>query len=264
MSYQLRTDTLGRNRLNLQGQLYNPGSQKFLLSQGVKKEQSILEIGCGSGSMTTWLAEQVGKQGRVLAIDNSRPQVRATERLVKKFKLRQVQCLELSLFDLDQLQEKFDIIYLRCVLIHLKEPNDALAKIIPRLKKNGKLIIEEIINSCNFSLPESEAFKKRRFIIEQFFIRNGLNPNFGLTLKTILQKNKFKDIQESLFQPILKSNTERKLLSLILHEAKEKFISLEILSLSEWDKLLAELEAMQNDKNCFVALSSLYQICAQL
>lgn len=36
-SYQLRTDALGRKGLDLQGKLYNPGSENFLLAQGIKK-----------------------------------------------------------------------------------------------------------------------------------------------------------------------------------------------------------------------------------
>lgn len=257
--YQLRTDNLGRKRLNLQGALYNPASHQFLLSQGIKKGQSILEVGCGSGTMTTWLAEQVGKKGRVIAIDNSPPQVLATSRLVSKLRLKQVECRELSVFDLGTLSEKFDIVYVRCVLIHLSEPNLALKNIYHVLKKNGRIVIDEILNSCNFCHPESEAFIKRRYVIEQFFLRNGLNPNFGLTLKSELKKLKLTDIQESLYQPILKLS-HRKLLSLFLIENKDKFIALGILTEGKWEKLLNELILMEKDEKFFVALSSLYQI----
>lgn len=257
--YQLRTDNLGRKRLNLQGSLYNPASYQFLLSQGIKKGQSILEVGCGSGTMTTWLAEQVGKKGKVLAIDNSPSQVLATSRLVNKLRLKQVECRELSVFDLSTLKEKFDIVYVRFVLIHLSDPNLALKNIYPVLKKNGCIVIDEILNSCNFCHPESAAFIKRRHSIEQFFLRNGLNPNFGLTLKAELKQLKLTNFQESLYQPVLK-RSHRKLLSLFLIENKDKFIALGILTENEWEKLVNELMLMEKDEKFFVALSSLYQI----
>lgn len=260
--YQLRTDSLGRKRLNLQASLYNPGSYQFLISQGIKQNQTILEVGCGSGSMTTWLAEQVGKKGKVIAIDNSSSQIKATTRLVDKLGLKQVKCIELSVFDLDKLKEKFDIVYIRCVLIHLSDPILALKKGIQALKKNGIIVIDEILNSCNFCFPEQTVFAKRRYVIEQFFKRNGLNPNFGLTLKSEFKKLKLIDIQESLYQPILKKN-QRKLLSLFLIENKEKFIALGILTEQQWKKLLFELQLVERDKDTFVALSSLYQICGR-
>lgn len=261
--YQLRTDVVGRKRLNLQGELYNPGSQYFLLAQGIDKGQSVLEVGCGSASMTPWLAEQVGKTGRVLAIDNSFPQVLATQKIIKKLGLKQVECREFSVFELERLKEKFDIIYLRCVLIHLTEPDAALKQIYRGLKKGGKVVIDEITNSCNFCYPENPAFLKRRHVIEQFFKRNGLNPNFGLSLKSRLKKLKFSNIHEFMYQPILNNPKQKKLLTLFLHESKNKFISLGILTEKEWTKLVKELEKLETEKNSFISLSSLYQISAE-
>lgn len=259
-SYQLRTDSIGRKRLNLQGEVYNPGSQNFLLSQGIKKGQSILEVGCGSGTMSVWLAKQVGKRGRLLCIDNDRSQIKATQQVINKDKLTQVECRELSVFDLDQLAEQFDIIYVRFVLLHLIDPHTALIKLKSRLKKNGKLIIDEMLNSNNFCHPAASAFTKRREVIEQFFLKNNLNPNFGLGIKLLLKKIGLHSIQESLFQPMLITAKERQLLLLIVHEIKEKLIALKILTLAEWKKLVIDLEAIQYNKNYFIALSSLYQM----
>lgn len=262
-NYHLRTDHLGRKRLDLQGQVYNPGSQKFLLEQRIKAKQSILEIGCGSGSMTVWLAQQVGKQGRVVCIDNDKKQVVATQRAVNKAKLTHVECRELSVYGLAQLNEKFDIIYLRFILIHLDQPHRALQNVFSCLKKNGRIIIEEMLNSCNFCYPQSAIFDKRRYLIEQFFIKNGKNPNFALTLKSMVKKIKLSAVQESLYQPILQSTKERQLLSMLFYEIKDKLISLEILTLTEWNKFMQNLLKLQTDKKYFIALSSLYQISLQ-
>lgn len=261
MTYQLSTNYLGRQRLKLQGDLYSSGSYQFLLSQGISRGQSVLEIGCGSGYMTPWLANQVGPKGKVLAIDNSKAQVIATRHATKN--LKQVECRELSVYDLDCLTEKFDIVYLRLVLIHLADPSSALAKAYRCLKNNGKIIIEEFLNSCNFCYPENQYFTKRRSVIEQFFIRNGLNPNFGITLKSQLSRLKLASIHESMFQPLFQNASQRKLLSLFLLECKDKLLSLDILTLTEWKKLMSGLEKLQKDKDFFIMLSSMYQISAQ-
>lgn len=260
MSYQLRTDTFGRKRLNIQGELYNPASWLFLIKQDIKPGQSILEVGCGGGAMTPFLAQLVGKKGRVLAIDNSHAQVKATEQLIQKIKLNHVECRELSVFDVDQLKEKFDVIYVRWVLVHLKDPFTALAQLVKQLKKGGKIIIDEMLNSYNFSHPENKYFAKRRYAIEQFFIRNGLDPNLGLLLKPALQKIKLKKIEEGLFQPLIQTKSERNLLTLFFHEIKDKLIALKILTEKEWHELMAGLEKLAAEKNNTIALSSMYQI----
>lgn len=261
--YQLRTDAFARKRLDLQGKIYNPGSQRFLLTQGIAKGQSVLEIGCGSGIMTPWLAEQVGKQGRVLAIDNSPSQIKATQRKIKKLNYTQVECAELSIFELDNLKEKFDIIHIRFVLIHLADPITALEKVYPRLKKNGRIIIEEsLINHNNFCYPDNRAFQKLRKVNNQFMKTIGLKIDFGFSLTNLLSKFKLKNIQKSLFQPILKNHEEKKILTFSLHENKERLISFGILNEIEWGKLVHELENMQKNKDIFIALSSLYQVSA--
>src|SRR5579872_5932702 len=259
--YQLRTDAIGRKRLDLQGKVYNPGSQQFLLEQGIKKGWSVLEVGCGSGTMSKWLAEQVGKQGRVFCIDNSRSQVLATQRLAKKSKLKQIECHELSVFDLDKVKEKFDLIYLRFVLIHLDDPLNALIKIKGCLKKGGRLVINDMINSCSFCYPSSPVFEQRKKVLEQFFIRNGRNPNFSLTLNDMLKNLKLSVITESIFQPLLKKPVERKLLTLLFYEVKDKLISLNIFTEQEWQAFVNDLIKIQDDEKYFIALSSMHQIC---
>lgn len=259
--YHLRTDTIGRKRLDLQGKVYNPGSQQFLLDQGIKKGWSVLEVGCGSGTMTPWLAEQVGKRGRVVCIDNSPAQVLATERLAKKMGLKQVECQELSVFDLDKIKEKFDLIYLRFVLIHLEDPLDALIKIKSRLKTGGRIVVNDMLNSCSFCYPSAPVFDQRRKVLEQFFIKNGRNPNFSLTLPSMLKKIKLKITNESVFQPLLTTPINRKLVTLFFYEVKDKLISLNILTEKEWKTFVNDLEKIQEDKNYFVTLSSMHRIC---
>lgn len=258
--YHLRTDKTGRNRLNLQGKVYNPGSQQFLLEQGIKKGWSVLEVGCGSGTMTKWLAEQVGKKGKVFCIDNSRSQILATQRLAKKLQLTQIECHELSVYDLDHVKEKFDMIYVRFVLIHLDDPFTALIKMKNRLKKGGRIIINDMLNSCNFCYPKSAVFEQRKQILEQFFTSNGRNPNFSLTLPDMLKKLKLSIISESVFQPVLLKPAERTLVTLIFHEIKDKLIALKILTEHEWHVFVNELKKIQEDKNYFIALSSMHRI----
>ena len=58
---------------------FNPNTKTFLLRAGLKSDMSVLDIGCGSGVMTCWLAQQVGANGQVIAIENDMNQLKAAE-----------------------------------------------------------------------------------------------------------------------------------------------------------------------------------------
>ena len=73
----------GQQGLNILDCLFNQSTQSFVLNSGLKPGMKVLDIGCGLGTMTAWLAKQVGPDGVVVAIDNNEYQIKATEKLLK-------------------------------------------------------------------------------------------------------------------------------------------------------------------------------------
>jgi ubiquinone/menaquinone biosynthesis C-methylase UbiE len=59
-----------RKRLALMSKLLNPMLRRYLQSLGVVKSGArTLEVGCGNGSISAWLARQVAPNGRSVAVD---------------------------------------------------------------------------------------------------------------------------------------------------------------------------------------------------
>ena len=58
-----------RSRLALMSQLLDPMHRRYIESLGVGQGARALEVGCGNGSISAWLAERVGPRGRVVAVD---------------------------------------------------------------------------------------------------------------------------------------------------------------------------------------------------
>src|SRR5690242_19966422 len=58
-------------RLDLMSKILDPWTRGYLTALGVAPGWNCLELGGGNGSITTWLAEQVGLSGRVVAVDIS-------------------------------------------------------------------------------------------------------------------------------------------------------------------------------------------------
>src|SRR5688500_7449926 len=112
---------------------FNNTTKEFLLSVGVKQAKSILDIGCGSGVMTCWMAEQIGAHGKVIAIENDIHQLNAAIRNAEKRSINNIEFKLCSAYEIDTLHEKFDFVYCRFVLHHLHQPEDAIAKIFNSL-----------------------------------------------------------------------------------------------------------------------------------
>jgi SAM-dependent methyltransferase len=121
--------------------LFDPGTIRHLQTCGVGRGWHCLEVGGGSGTIASWLADRVGPTGRVLATD-------IDPRFLKPI---QHPNLEVRRHDIasDALPEAaFDLVHARLVLMHVPARERALARMISALKPGGWLVAEEY-DSCS-------------------------------------------------------------------------------------------------------------------
>ncbi|MCE4048662.1 MULTISPECIES: class I SAM-dependent methyltransferase [Bacillaceae] len=135
---------MARNRAVLSGKLTNVLDSRTLanshkrLKEILTEGMTILDVGCGTGSITYGIAEEVGPNGRVVGIDSN-------PNLIKK--ARQAYGETPGLFfetgDIYNLpyDQEFDIVTASRVLIWLSEPLKALKKLTSATKIGGRLII---------------------------------------------------------------------------------------------------------------------------
>lgn len=117
-------------RLQVLEKVADPGSRRRILATGITTGWQCLEIGAGAGSIMNWMAEIVGTVGKVTAVD-------LDTRFIKDTCLPNVEVIEA---DIEQvtLPSCYDLIHLRNVLIHLKDPA-ILTKLLKLLKPPGWL-----------------------------------------------------------------------------------------------------------------------------
>jgi hypothetical protein len=101
-----------RERLRLLGLLMNPMTTGRLDRLGVGRGWRCLEVGAGDGSVARWLAGRVGPQGHDIQRD----------------------LLE---------TRHYDLVHCRALLMHLAEPERALARMAAALRPGGWLLVEE-------------------------------------------------------------------------------------------------------------------------
>jgi cyclopropane-fatty-acyl-phospholipid synthase len=101
--------------------------------------QQILELGCGWGSLTLWMAEHL-PHSNITAVSNSNSQ---RQYILQQAKLRGLANIEVLTCDVNQLSldRQFDRIVSVEMFEHMRNYDNLLAKVASWLKANGKLFV---------------------------------------------------------------------------------------------------------------------------
>ncbi|MDD5150910.1 MAG: class I SAM-dependent methyltransferase [Flavobacterium sp.] len=108
------------------------------LTEILKSGMNVLDVGCGTGSISKDIANIVGENGKVTGIDNTENFIligKKTYQSVANLKL-----IHVDLFDYNP-EEKYDLIVSARTLQWLSNPKDALLKMKSFLKPNGQISI---------------------------------------------------------------------------------------------------------------------------
>src|SRR5947208_516406 len=83
-------------RLQLLNDIYNPLSQQTLLDINLRGKKCVIDMACGQGMMTCWMAKQIMPHGIVIGIDYSDEQLELAKQRAEKQGLENVQFIKKS------------------------------------------------------------------------------------------------------------------------------------------------------------------------
>lgn len=163
---------------------------KSLLHKGM----AVLDVGCGTGSITKDVAKIVGSTGSVMGIDN-------TERFILSGKETYGNVKNLELMHVDLLDympnHQFDLIISARVLQWLSDPKEALLKMKSMLKPDGQISILDYNHEALEWIPEPPASMKEFY---QTFLKwrkdAGMNNRIGDDLPSLLTEVGFHSVQK--------------------------------------------------------------------
>jgi 2-polyprenyl-3-methyl-5-hydroxy-6-metoxy-1,4-benzoquinol methylase len=190
-------------RLQMVEKIFDPASRRQILATGITSGWQCLEIGAGAGSTMRWLAEIVGTEGKVTAID-------LDTRFIKDTHLPNIEIIEA---DINQVTfaNLFDLIHLRHVLIHL-ENRAILTKLLKLLKPQGWLVIEEPdFSAARFisgTPRQRQSLERVNQAICQMFTNQGKDYALGIKLPQMLQQLGWQQIQVANAVPIAEGNSD--------------------------------------------------------
>jgi demethylmenaquinone methyltransferase/2-methoxy-6-polyprenyl-1,4-benzoquinol methylase len=103
-----------------------------------------LDVGCGVGLYALWLAEAIGRQGHVVAIEPNAERVAAAQRRVgERLEAGRIAFRQGDGTALDMADRSFDWVWCGDVLHHIDAPVMALKEFIRVLRPGGRVIIKE-------------------------------------------------------------------------------------------------------------------------
>lgn len=124
-----------RRRLALMSRLLDPMHRRHVERLGVGPGARTLEVGCGNGSLSAWLAEQVAPGGRAVAVDLDLSLVNAD---VPGLELHQADILAGPVAP-----GGFDLVTARAVLHHVADAETAVANMVASARPDGAIVLIE-------------------------------------------------------------------------------------------------------------------------
>jgi len=121
--------------------------EQLIERSGVKKGMQVLDLGCGSGAFTTFLARAVGEKGKVYALDIQADMLKQLERKLSKPEnkdIKNIKLIEGNAYELPFDDGSLDLVNMVTVLQEISDRNKALHEVKRVLKPGGLFAVTEL------------------------------------------------------------------------------------------------------------------------
>ena len=262
-NYSLPVGEKDKDRLIILNEIYSPSTEQFFTSCPISKGDKVLELGCGIGLISQMLASYVGETGYVLGIDNSEEQLAIAYKLLPEEPIPQLEYKKLSVYDLEMLNEKFDVVYTRFLLVHLPDPLRVIELVKGILKPGGKFIIEDLTgNDTLISTPNRRGMEIVQYFDKLQFQVQGSDDKYFASIPDLLKKAGYQIVLSQKKHPQLDTKHKRKMLSYNLSSLKRALLKAEKITEEDYQLMYPIVKQFEKDMSVVVYSYELGQICA--
>ncbi len=176
--YVLGTDATELARLEIQHRLWRPTATALWSRAGFSRGWRILDVGSGPGFAAFDLADCVGPQGRVHAVDESARFIAHLKHSAARRSLANVTAQVADVQNLPADVGPFDAAYARWVLCFTPRPRDAVASVARAVRPGGVFAIQDYFNYEALTLaPRTPIFDRVRGAIAKSWRDAGGDPD---------------------------------------------------------------------------------------
>jgi SAM-dependent methyltransferase len=259
--YVLATGPAADYRLRILHGLYGPGTRRLLLGAGLRRGMRVADVGCGVGLVTTLLAKLVGPEGQVVGIDFSGAQLAQARQRVASVGAN-ASFVEASATDTGLPPGSFDLVYCRYLLLHLPEPERALAEMRSLLKPDGILVCEDADLISAGSEPPS-ALAAFADLWGRLGPRRRLDYTLARRLFQMVLAAGFLAPEITFNQPVVARGENKRFLELSVAEAGPAFIDAGLITAEALDRTLAEMRRLNADGTVLAVMPRMTQVWAR-
>lgn len=195
--YLLGTHDAEVRRLGHQHRVWRPRVLDAWRRAGIKSGSTVIDAGAGPGWASLDLAEIVGNDGKVIALERSQ---RFSDIMMSAAAQRGLDdVISPCVMDLVEDPVSFegvDAVWIRWVLAFVGQPAEVIAKLGVSLRRGGSLVIHEYLNYESFSIvPDDGPIRDFTTQVLDDWRSSGGEPNIGLKLPALLLENGFRIVQ---------------------------------------------------------------------
>lgn len=147
---------------------------------------SLIDIGCGPGSITAGLAKAIGP-GQAVGVDTSETALGRARANADDAEIKNLEYQIADAYDLPFSDGSFEAAHIHQVLQHLSKPKCALQEAVRVLAPGGVIGITEVDWGTAVFWPRTSATDRFLEIYNEVAIRNGGDPNIGRRLRSMLE-----------------------------------------------------------------------------
>jgi predicted O-methyltransferase YrrM len=258
--YVLGTGVSAVPRLWLLDYIFGAASRELLTKLGLKLANSVAEIGCGTGLMTLWIADQIASQGSLWGIDISQQQIDVASQNGAAAGLKNISFRVASADDTRLPRAPFDVVYSRFLMCHLTNPDQALREMWALLKSGGVLVCEDFEMSAVCTKPATHAYERLAAISRALDRELGVDSDIGPKLRSLFAINGCGSPKVATYEPTFRSGEAKEFWRITLREAASAIVEYGIAGAEELYALDDELKRIDNNDFILVVLARVYQV----
>jgi ubiquinone/menaquinone biosynthesis C-methylase UbiE len=242
------------DRLRLVDEVYGASTRQMLLEAGLKPGMRVLDMACGVGTVSCWMAGQVGPTGKVVAADISSAQLDVARAEWKTFSdLPEIEFVEASVYDTGMPDESFDMVHARLLLCHLEQPDRALREFHRLLKPGGAVVCHELHLSGIVASPACRHHERSVEIGHALGKAIGVNYDFGVELPLALVDAGFQAPVVRMATPMYLSGPKKRLWEWTFVEASPRMLSNGVASAEEIASVIGGMASTLEDERVLAA-----------
>jgi SAM-dependent methyltransferase len=217
----------------------------------------VLEAGCGIGAQTVILARN-SPGARITSIDISEDSLRRAEEKARQEGITNVTFRQGDIFRLPFEPESFDHIFVCFVLEHLADPQRALGRLRPLLKKGGTITVIEGDHGSTYFHPENADAHKAIDCLVELQRRGGGNALIGRQLYPLVTGAGFTDVHVTprmvyvdSSRPALVEGFTKLTFTAMVEGVAEEVLKQGLMTKEAWDRGITALYRTAGDDGVF-------------